>query len=74
MDDPQLKAWVEEQYKLGGLKAFIGRIDNRMESITKAVLMPGEHEYEKGQVAALQWVCNLPESITTEEDDTGADT
>lgn len=74
MDDSRLKSWVEEQWRLGGLKAFIERVNTRKESVTKAALMPGDHEYEKGQVAALQWACNLPESIMTEKDDTGADT
>lgn len=74
MDDARLKSWVEEQWKLRGLKAFLERVWRRKESLTKAALMPGDHEHEKGQVAALQWVDDLPKSIMKEKDDTGADT
>lgn len=74
MDDAALKSWLEQQWKLGGLKAFMKRIETRKESMIAAALMKGDSEFEKGQVAELFWVCDLPESIMKETDDTGADT
>ncbi len=74
MDNAQLKSWVEEQWRLGGLKAFMEQFEKRKKSLTQAALERGDHEHEKGQVAALAWACKLPESLMTENDDTGADT
>ena len=74
MDDALLKSWVESQMKLGGLKAFMRKFEERKASMTIVALQPGDHEYEKGQVSALEWACDLPETIMQEDVDTGADT
>lgn len=64
---PEFIEWVKLQMQGKHLPHLLDTIRGRRDGLKNAALAKGETDYEKGQYAALDWVCDLPADIAKTE-------
>jgi len=58
------KIWLEEQMEEEYLPYLLQNVREQLDGLTLQALKAGDTDFEKGQVKSLQWILELPESLT----------
>lgn len=67
IEDKDVIAWWRENIDHPVVEAMFQEVQDKREGIAVGALSRGDTEYEKGQVAALDWVLALPKDKLSEE-------
>ncbi len=59
----KLERWLAEELRGDGLPLLLEEIRKHRARLVYAGLRPGDTDYQKGQVVALNWVLELPENL-----------
>lgn len=75
--DQALRSWITSQLDADGMSSFLNAVREKRDGYACEAFRAGDTDFMKGQVAALDWLLDLPEEIVTTEteaEDTGIDT
>ena len=67
MDSKAFREWLIQEKKEEYFNYLWKFIEERLDNIRFAACQKGDTEFEKGQVAALNWVKQLPENLAIDD-------
>jgi len=59
----ELTEWVVRNADKPGFQMLLARLSEQVDALRLQAMQPGNTDFSKGQVAGLQWACNLPVRI-----------
>lgn len=67
MDSKAFRQWLIEEQKEEYFNYLWDIIEKKLIAVTQAALSEGDTNFYKGQVAALNWVKQLPENLAIDD-------